>query len=60
MKTSLKEKKLVYKNGKYPILNQDTEGFEITDNSQIAQVNKKLTKIQEYIYMIEYIVLLFI
>ncbi len=44
MKTSLKEKKLVYKNGKYPILNKDTEGFEIADNSQIAQVNKNIDK----------------
>ena len=44
MKTSLKEKKLVYKNGKYPILNQDSEGFEIADNSQITQVNKNIDK----------------
>ena len=44
MKISLKEKKLVYKNRKYPILNQDTEGFEITDNSQIDPVNKNIDK----------------
>ena len=44
MKTSLKEKKLVYKNGKYPILNQDTEGFEFADDSQIKQVNKNIDK----------------
>ena len=44
MKTSLKGKKLVYKNGKYPILNQDTEGFEIANKAQIEQVNKNIDK----------------
>ena len=44
MKTSLKGKKLVYKNGKYPILNQDTEGFEIANKAQIDQVNKNIDK----------------
>ena len=46
MKTRFKgeKKKLVYKNGKYPILNQDTEGFEIADNSQIEQIYKNIDK----------------
>ena len=44
MKISLKEKKLVYKNRKYPILNQDTEGFEIANKAQIDQENKNIDK----------------
>ena len=37
-------KKLLFKNSKYPILNQDTEGFEIGDNSQIEKVNNNILK----------------
>jgi GTPase Era involved in 16S rRNA processing len=44
IKTRLNGKKLIIKNKKYPILNQDTEGFEIADNSQIEQVNKNINK----------------
>ena len=44
-KTRLKpEKKLVYTNVKFPILNQDTEGFEIADNTQIEQIKKNINK----------------
>ena len=35
---------LVFKNSKYPILNQDTEGFEIGDNSQIEKVYNNILK----------------
>ena len=35
---------LLFKNRKYPILNQDTEGFEIADNSQIDKVNDNINK----------------
>ena len=36
--------KLTFKNGKYPILNQDTEGFEIGDNTQIDKVHANINK----------------
>jgi uncharacterized protein YbcI len=35
---------LIFRNSKYPILNQDTEGFEIGDNSQIEKVNNNILK----------------
>ena len=45
IKTRLnKDRKLIFKNRKYPILNQDTEGFEIADNTQIDQVNNNINK----------------
>ena len=37
-------KQLTFKNRKYPILNQDTEGFEIGDNSQIKKVHNNILK----------------
>lgn len=37
-------KTLMFKNKRYPILNQDTEGFEIADNSQIEKVNNNVNK----------------
>jgi GTPase Era involved in 16S rRNA processing len=37
-------KNLIFKNRKFPILNQDTEGFEIGDNSQIEKVNNNIYK----------------
>ena len=37
-------KRLTFKNSKYPILNQDTEGFEIGDNTQIKKVNNNILK----------------
>lgn len=39
-----KNKQLIFKNLKYPILNQDTEGFEIADNSQINEVYNNVNK----------------
>ena len=36
--------KLLFKNRKYPILNQDTEGFEIGDNTQIEKVHNNTLK----------------
>ena len=35
---------ILFKNRNYPILNQDTEGFEIGDNSQIDTVNNNIDK----------------
>ena len=35
---------MLFKNRLYPILNQDTEGFEIGDNSQIDTVNNNIDK----------------
>ena len=37
-------KRLTFKNSKFPILNQDTEGFEIGDDSQIKKVNNNILK----------------
>ena len=37
-------KTLVFKNKKYPILNQDTEGFEIGDTSQKVKVENTVNK----------------
>ena len=37
-------KKLIFKNKKYPILNQDTEGFEIGDITQKVKVNNTINK----------------
>jgi hypothetical protein len=41
-----KNKQLIFKNDKYPILNQDTEGFEIANNFQISEVYKNIDKNQ--------------
>jgi GTPase Era involved in 16S rRNA processing len=35
---------LLFKNRKYQIINQDNEGFEIADNSQIGKVNDNNNK----------------
>ena len=37
-------KTLLFKNKKYPILNQDTEGFEIADTSQKEKVDNTVSK----------------
>ena len=62
IKTRINEKrKLLFKNRKYPILNQDTEGFEIGDNTQINQVNNNINKnegfdIQERLHIVIYLI----
>lgn len=62
MKTRLKQnRKLLFKNKKYPILNQDTEGFEIGDISQIEKVNDNINKneghnFEERLHIVIYLV----
>lgn len=38
------KKQIIFKNFKYPILNQDTEGFQIAEICQISKVYKNISK----------------
>ena len=43
-KEKIKGNAILFKNPNYPILNQDTEGFEIADKSQLEKVNENINK----------------